>query len=98
MTIEEIKNNYAKKQGYSDWNELILDEIYSCSDTSGIVHHENAVIQLIQDELKNDFIDKLNNFHNKEIAASDLDMESYKIVSYKLIKLKHSILNTENIK
>ena len=32
MTIEEIKNNYAKEQGYSDWNELILDEIYSCSD------------------------------------------------------------------
>ena len=56
------------------------------------------IVKYAEPKLKNDFIDKLNNFHNKEIAGSDLDMESYKIVSYKLIKLKHSILNTENIK
>lgn len=99
MTIEEIKNNYAKEQGRDSWKKLV--ESYTiCGEmlTSTFLKHENAVIKLIQDELKNDFIDKLNNFHNKEIAGSDLDMESYRIVSYKLIKLKHSILNTENIK
>lgn len=84
MTIEEIKNNYAKEQGYSDWNELILDEIYSCSDTSGIVHHENAVIQLIQDELK------------KKIYSNVSDSVLGNI--FKCTMLKDKILNTENIK
>ena len=99
MTIEEICNNYAVKQGYDNWFQLLTWRDFNSHEKVQIfLEHENAVMQLIQDELKKNIIDKLNNFHNKEIAGSDLDMESYKIVSYKLIKLKHSILNTENIK
>lgn len=86
MTIEEIKNNYAKEQGYSDWNELILDEIYSCSDTSGIVHHENAVIQLIQDELK-------KKMHIEYVENNNKDWYDYTKQENSVL-----ILNTENIK
>lgn len=84
MTKEEIFDKYAIEQGYSDWNELILDEIYSCSDTSGIVHHENAVIQLIQDELK------------KKIYSNVSDSVLGNI--FKCTMLEDKILNTENIK
>lgn len=84
MTKEEIFDKYAIEQRYSDWNELILDEIYSCSDTSGIVHHENAVIQLIQDELK------------KKIYSNVSDSVLGNI--FKCTMLEDKILNTENIK
>ena len=70
-------DKYAIEQGYSDWNELILDEIYSCSDTSGIVHHENAVIQLIQDELKKKIVNE-HYIENSKVSNHILNTENIK--------------------
>ena len=101
MTIEEIKNKYAVLKGYNDYYHLLMSIFTYHGYKDGVdtvIYNENEVIKLIQYELKNEFIEKLNNFHNKEIAGSDLDHESYKIVSDKLIKFKNSIINTENIK
>ena len=77
MTIEKIKDDYAIEQWYSDWNELILDEFYSCSGLSGIITHENAVIQLIQDELKKKIVNE-HYIENSKVSNHILNTENIK--------------------
>ena len=87
---QKIKNNYAVEQGFYDWNDLInafvmfnLEDNDNGKSFKWLNNHENAVIQLIQDEFK------------KKIADSDLitleNVEDYD-------NLECNILNTENIK
>lgn len=84
MTIEEIKNEYAKEKGRDSWKKLV--ESYAiCGEmlTSTFLKHENAVIQLIQDELK------------KKICMGKLIPLPF---NSDYDDLEKEILNTENIK
>lgn len=47
MTRQEIMDNYAKEQGYDNWERLILN-----SFRNETIKHYDKVIDLIQEELK----------------------------------------------
>lgn len=69
MTRQEIMDNYAKEQGYEDW-EFLLDEFVmlyytkNCNEIGAIKwlnNHQNNVIDLIQEELKKEIHEKVMN-------------------------------------
>lgn len=47
-TLEEIKNNYAKEQGFYDWADLYRNACYY--DEEKFFMHENKVFELVQIE------------------------------------------------
>lgn len=47
-TLEEIKNNYAKEQGFYDWVDLYRNAGYY--DEEKFFIHENKVFELVQIE------------------------------------------------
>lgn len=97
-TVEQIKDEYAKEQGYEDWKSL-LDEfaiLYytkECNEQGAfkwLNNHENAVIQLIQDELKK----KIANIEDIKIEHVDEFRDYIDVIGTE----KETILNAENIK
>ncbi|WP_312208311.1 hypothetical protein [Empedobacter sp.] len=88
MIIEQIKDEYAKEQGYEDWTHLLAHHILVSSDE--IDNHINSVIQLIQDELKK----KIANIEDIKIEHVDEFGDYIDVIGTE----KQSILNTENIK
>lgn len=91
MTIEQIKDEYAKEQGRDSWKKLVQD--YAVDGemlTSTFLKHENAVIQLVQDELKKNIanIEDINIEH----------MDAKGVYHFVIGTEKETILNTENIK
>ena len=107
MTIEEIRNNYAVKQGYDNWFQLLTWRDFDSHEKVQIfLKHENAVIQLIQDELKKNIIEEVNLIDLStlevldefKIESGDEYFFSNKTDAPKIVVNKESILNTENIK
>lgn len=91
MTIEQIKNEYAKDRGRDSWKKLV--QSYAVDGemlTSTFLKHENAVIQIVQDELLNKVTENVKNLLESE-KVGEIFIEDYQLI------LK-SILNTENIK
>ena len=66
MTKEEIYNTYAIKQGYLNYEHLI-DRIIDNNSLELardlILEHQNAVTNLIQEELKKKIHNELNGVH-----------------------------------
>ena len=90
-TVEQIKNEYAKEQGNYSWKDLVQDyAIDGNMLTSTFLNHENAVIQLIQDELKK----KIANIEDINIEHMDAQGVYHFVIGTE----KETILNTENIK
>lgn len=92
-TIEQIKNEYAKEQGYIDYKNLVFTVISTHPNVSAcnlILSYENAVIQLIQDELKK----KIANIEDINIEHMDAQGVYHFVIGTE----KETILNTENIK
>lgn len=86
-TIEEIKNNYAKEQGFENWDKIIekfgLDGQITKSEFK---EHENKVFELIQVE------------QQKLIAENaDTKMERYNDLQDVVVVDKSSIINENNI-
>ena len=91
MTIEQIKDEYAKGKGRDSWKKLV--QSYAVDGemlTSTFIKHENAVIQLIQDELKK----KIANIEDINIEHMDAQGVYHFVIGTE----KETILNTENIK
>ena len=83
-TLEEIKNNYAKKQGFYDWADLYRNAGYY--DEEKFFMHENKVFELVQIE------------QQKLIADNaDTKMERYNDLQDVIIVDKSSIINENNI-
>ena len=56
MDKETIFNQYAVEQGYSDWEDILFHFSEFEMPITEFKTHENAVIQLIQEELKKKII------------------------------------------
>ena len=84
-TLQQIQDEYAKEQGYADWEELVEYEEYEVLENAF-----NAVIHLVQDELLNKVTENVKNLLESE-KVGEIFIEDYQLI------LK-SILNTENIK
>ena len=83
-TLEEIKNNYAKEQGFYDWADLYRNAGYY--DEEKFFMHENKVFEIIQIE------------QQKLIAENaDTKMERYNDLQDVLVVDKSSIINENNI-
>ena len=58
MTKKEIYNNYAIKQGYKSWDNLVNEKINE--QRLSLYYDFNAIIDLIQEELKKKCADRFN--------------------------------------
>ena len=90
MKKETIMDTYAIKQGYDSQRELVMDHVF---DSDGVLNyedlidHQNAVTDLIQDELKKKKI------HIEYVENNNKDWYDYTNQNKSVL-----ILNTENIK
>lgn len=78
-TLEQIQDEYAKEQGYKNWEGLLFSFQYTrIMKIDELIKHQNAVIQIVQDELKKKIADNLMYFENSEIISSILNTENIK--------------------
>lgn len=88
-TLQQIQDEYAKKQGYESWEELFNYNV-EYQEYEVLENAFNAVIHLVQDELLNKVTENVKNLLESE-KVGEIFIEDYQLI------LK-SILNTENIK
>lgn len=78
-TLQKIQDEYAKEQGYENWERLLFSFQYTrIMKIDEFIKHQNAVIQIVQDELKKKIADNLMYFENSEIISSILNTENIK--------------------
>ena len=100
MTKEEIMNTYAIKQGYEDFNHLILDDMFE-GNLDNIMKTINNVTDLIQEELLKRVTESALIRHDYNSLNCPNDGESQKIFKgigadfYEVDR--NSILNTEKL-
>ena len=75
MTKETIMNTYAIKQGYLNYEHLI-DRIIDNNSLELardlILEHQNAVTNLIQEELKKKIADRFNGFERCRVIETEI--------------------------
>ena len=84
MTKEEIMNTYAIEQGYEIWRELAMAHVVDFDGVltyEDLIKHQNAVIQIVQEELLKKVTDEITKNKNNWI------------MSWK--EIRKEILNTE---
>ena len=82
-TLTEIKNNYAKEQGYLSWESLLSTLSF---DIDFICKHENKVFELVQIEQQ-----KLIAENIKDITSIETIIKYYEEINYDYISKKDVI-------
>ncbi|MGV0828312.1 hypothetical protein ACTS9C_05365 [Empedobacter brevis] len=102
-TVEQIKDEYAKEQGYIDYKNLVFTVISTHPNASAcnlILSYENVVIQLIEDELKKHQAEQINMYKEclELFLTTDKWDEATLFLSTYGSVLAKDLSNKENIK
>ncbi|WP_312557889.1 hypothetical protein [Empedobacter brevis] len=76
-TLQQIQDEYAKEQGYENWEELFNYNV-EYQEYEVLENAFNAVIQIVQEDLKERITEELIWMENPELIKEILNTENIK--------------------